>query len=181
MVCLSAVRIYFVNKNVNIPPETSYKKGETVKYGEDSYNGMQAVTKGYALRVDDAVFLSEKEYYDTYHYELAETVGECYYCVVKLTVSNIDAEQSEESGINLYDLPLISKRDYCLLSEEAYYLMNPNMPQSLGFSLKKGTEKQIIVTYLLNKEMYSSMKKINKEGFKILMTTTPNRKTLSLK
>ena len=85
-----------------------------------------------------------------------------------------------ERGISLDLIPLVGTHYFMMIDYMAFELLNPDMPGP-SFSLKKGTEKEIILPYAINPDVHTDVRRMQKDPPDLQLSEYPRRKLISLR
>lgn len=187
----SAIRIYWVNKGVEKQKTAYFKMNETVEFGQDFNIDSSKIMDGYSMKVLDSEVLSTEDFYKTYHLiaedeQLMEDPLVKYYYIVKAVFSNKDNQEGENQGIDLSNL-LLTGKDYSVVANiMAYGMINPNMPQGLGFSLRPNSSLEVLIPYAIipgsiAKNEKDALRKLTKESPMLQVTSYPTKKMIEMK
>lgn len=181
LICVSvcAYRIYKINSGAEKVRVKYYSVGSKAPYERDYNMASNMIADGYSIEVLGSSLYKKQDFMDEYDidYELADFTKYLYVADVK--IYNANKENSEEVGISLLFLPLVTDVDYVMASEDLTLALNDNLPQS-SFSLRHESSMDIRIVYELNEPYFRSKKQVMDKEFKILMTQYPTRKVLEL-
>lgn len=190
IVVASGVRIYLVNKCVTIPKKIYFPVNEKVEFGKDFHVNSSEQIDGYAIRVLGAELMEKEEYYEKYQITgedrvLADSEEIKYYYVVKAVVSNTK-EQDEGKGFIVFNYPLIGKNYLINTNMSTYNLINKNLPDGGGFSLRPGEETEVLLPYSIvpsNVVEYEGQikKKFEENPPYLQITAYPTKKQIATK
>lgn len=180
LIVLYSIRVYAINRNVDVPVTKEYSKGEKVPYENDFSETSNECINGYSVTVKDTEILQANDFYKKYNLtdDNIDYIPNYYY-IVKVEFENKDNKSGTESGIDLNYVSLVSLDDYTMIDDQAFLMLNPKMP-GVGFSLRTGTTKEMLLPYQMTGD-YSSVDDIKKADMKLQITQYPNRKLMSLK
>lgn len=147
------VRIWYVNKDVDLPPVHTFKIGEEVAIEQNIFLDDFENMDGYTVTVNDAKILSYEEFLAKYHYEdnkddpLFE-VDDIFYPEMvydlHLTIKNTNKtdDPNEHQGINFINYNLVATDFLLQISDQLYDLANPDLEGGLeaGFRLRPESE-----------------------------------------
>ncbi|NCE98232.1 DUF5028 domain-containing protein [Emergencia sp. 1XD21-10] len=175
------LRVYTVNRSVDIPVIQMFSKGEEVPVGKDFFSYADEDMDGYIVTVLDAELLSATDFLKTYHAEAkAQLLGifTDYIYTVHVRIANRDNPHTGEKGISLQQYMLCGT-DYILSLEESCFLIaNPKMPGS-SFSMKKGTSMELLLTFDVMSQTVS-VKHLTEDAPKLLISQYPHQKMIEL-
>lgn len=160
----SAIRIYEVNKEVKLPEKKYFSMNEKVEFGQDFYKSKEEMIDGYTIEVLGTELLKARDFCEKYHLTDIEYIQDRnYYYIVKTKIENENCPESEEHGIGIANLTLTGK-NYIVISDlEMYNLINPDMPEGVGFSLSKGKAREVLIPYeIFPENITGNEKKIEK-------------------
>lgn len=182
LVCLFAVRVYFVNRGVPTTVTKEYAKGKTVSFGKDYTTSSEQIIDGYTIQILDSELLSVSDFRKKYHLTEGDLKGQyaftkAYY-VVKAKFTNVDNQAGEKMGISLLNLMLMGKNYMVVFSAIPYQKLNPSMPIGGGFSLRPGTDKIVYLTYPMISGNVPDISELRKHPPKLQITQYPTRKLL---
>ncbi len=184
LICLFAIRVYFVNRDVPSQVVKEYAKGETVPFGNDYTTSSEQIIDGYTIKILDSEILSVSNFRKKYHLTEEDLNGqyaftEAYY-VVKTQFANVDNQAGEKMGISLLNLMLVGKNYMVMFSAPPYQKLNPNMPIGGGFSLRPGTDMTVYITYPIISGNTPDISELRKHPPKLQITAYPTRKLLDI-
>lgn len=182
LVCAYIVRVYYVNKDVDIPVIKEYSLGTEVPYEKDYTNDSTECIDGYAATVLGYEVLSREEVYSRCGQNAEEeSDGDNeYYVLVNASFANESFDQGETMGVNLYNTPIVCVNEYVILDRQLFEMLNPDMP-GVGFSLRQGTSKDVTLVYHIRKGTFKDKQEIEDADFKLQITEYPTQKLLKLK
>ncbi len=185
LLCAFIVRVYYVNQNLDLPVTKEYDLGSEVPYERDYMNYSLECIEGYTAKVLGYEILTREELYARCNQDIEDDGHEgeadkIFYLLVNVCFENESFEQVGEAGINLYKTPLVCVNELTNLSHQAFSALNPDMP-GVAFSLRKGTSKEVTLTYRIRSDLFKSKEQIDNAGFKLQITEYPTRKFLKLK
>ena len=187
----SAIRIYVLNLSTQRQQKEYFQANETVEFANDFSNNSDYIIDGYTVKVLDAQIYTVTEFYKQFNLITAdETLSEDtqvqYYYVIKALFTNESNQNVGEKGIDLSNMPLVGK-DYDInIGSMVYSLINPKMPEGLGFSLREGTSVEVLLPYPVIPENIAAnkkaaYKKLCKEKSWIQITSYPTKKLVETK
>lgn len=186
----TGVRIYQVNKNVSIPQKVYFSINERVEFGNDFHVSANEQINGYAIQVLEAELLDKEDYYQKYHIigedrEVADSEDIKYYYVVRARVFNTK-EQEEGKGFVVFNYPLVGKNYLINTNMSTYNLINPNLPEGGGFSLRPGEETEVLLPYAISPSNEVEYEKQLKKKFEenppnLQITAYPTKKLIATK
>lgn len=149
------IRIWFVNKEVDLPPIHTFSTGEEVPIGDNIFLDGFENMDGYTVRVNQAEiipyqeFLEKHSYLDNERNPLFEE-DELFYPEMvydlNLTIRNTNKTEdlAEHSGINFINYHLIGTDFSMQISEMLYLVANPDLEvgMSEGFRLRPESEME---------------------------------------
>lgn len=185
---VTSIRIYQVNENVSIPRKVYYSINERVEFGNDFHVSANERINGYAIQVLGAELIDKEEYYQKYHIigedrEAADSEDIKYYYVVRARVFNTK-EQEEGKGFVVFNYPLVGKNYIINTNMATYNLINPDLPEGGGFSLRPGEETEVLLPYAVspsNEVEYETQlkKKFEECPPKLQITAYPIKKLIA--
>lgn len=182
---LFGIRVYMVNRDIQLPAVQTYHKGEVVPFGEDFTNSSEDNSNGYTIRVVDYELLSSDDFYEAY--ELNESVDSVdrimmeYFCLVRVIIGNEGKGEEADTarGIELLQIPLVGKNYYMIMNEMIFQMLNTDMPGS-SFSLRPGTSKELLLPYAAVPGTHLDYRSLEKNPPELKITEYPNRKKIAL-
>ncbi|MFD2655606.1 DUF5028 domain-containing protein [Gracilibacillus thailandensis] len=147
------IRIWYVNKDVELPPVHTFKMGEEVAIEDNIFLDDFENMDGYTVTVNNAEIISYDAYLAKYEYQddpdnplFAEDdflFPEMVYDV-EVTIKNTNKTDNprEHSGINFINYYLIGTDFELQISDQLYRVANPDLETGLtdGFRLRPETE-----------------------------------------
>lgn len=175
------IRFYSVNKDVDSPVIQVYEKGEEVPIENDFFSYASEDMDGYTVTVLDAELLPVVDFLQKYNAEdQTENLGILtdYIYIVRISVANQYNPYNGEKGIALQQY-VLHGTDYVLsLEDTCYQIANPDMPGT-SFSLKKGTNMEITLTFdVISKA--TSIQHILDDEPKLMITQYPHQKMINI-
>lgn len=175
-------RVYYVNRDVDIPVTKEYSQGEKVPYGKDYTNNSTECIDGYTATVLGYEVLSREEVYSRCGQKTEEVddgEGE-YYLLIQASFANDSFDKGETAGINLYNTPIVCLNECTIIDRQLFELLNPDMP-GVGFSLRQGTSKELTLVYHIRSAAFKDKQEIEDADFMLQITEYPTQKLLKLK
>lgn len=185
LICLFAVRVYFVNRDVSALPMKEYKKGEIVTFDKGYSVDNREISEGYTIQILDSEVLSVEDFRKKYNLSEGDLEGQynftnAYY-VVKAKFANVNNQEGEEQGISLLSLPLVGKNYMVTFNAISYPHLNPTMPIGGGFSLHPGTDITVYLTYAIITGNAPDIEELRKNPPQLQISEYPIRKMLDIK
>ncbi len=187
----SAIRIYIVNTGVERQKKEYFKVNETVEFADDFSNNSDYIIDGYTVKVIDSWIFTATEFYKKYNLitedeTLSEDTQVKYYYVVKALFTNESNQSVGEKGIDLSNILLVGTDYNINIGSMVYGLINPKMPEGLGFSLREGTSAEVLLPYPVIPENIAANKKaayekLNKRTPCLQITSYPTKKLIETK
>lgn len=148
------IRIWYVNKDIDLPPIYTFSMGEEVEIGEDIFLDDVENMEGYTITVNGGEFMSYKEFLTKYDYEenKADPLFEkdaalfpemVYELHVKVKNTNtIEDDPDDESSFSFFDYHLIGTDFLLQISRELNEIANPALKDNdmMSFRLRPETE-----------------------------------------
>lgn len=146
-------RIWYVNKDINLPPVHTFEIGEEVVIERDIFLDEFENMDGYTVTVNNAEVITYEEFLEKHLYQESEnnplfekndmSFPEMVYDL-HLTIKNINTtdDPNEHSGINFLNYHLIGTDFLLQISDQLYMISNPDLEVKIseGFRLHPGTE-----------------------------------------
>lgn len=153
LIVVVGVRIWQVNKEVDIPPVFTYEMGEEISIGKNIFLDYTEQMDGYTVTVNRAEMISYEDYLAKYHYEedsndpLFEeddfSFPEMIYDL-HVTVKNTNEtdDPNDNSGVAFLNYHLIGTDFLLQVNSQLYEIANPDMEQNfmMGFRLRPDSE-----------------------------------------
>lgn len=183
-------RIWYVNKDIDLPPVHTFKMGEEIALGENIFLDDFENMDGYTVTVNNAEILSYEEFLLKYQFEEDEesplfdkdslTYPEMVYDL-HLTVknTNITDDTNPDSGINFIHYKIFGT-DFLLHTNGILYsVSNPELELSLeeGFRLRSESEMDFqLPFYFSPSSKFAAVKEkdIKNEDVYLVISYYPN-------
>lgn len=147
------VRIWYVNKDIDLPPVHTFEIGEEVPIEQNIFLDDFENMDGYTVTVNNAEIVSYDEFLAKYHYQESDdsplfeeddmNFPEMVYDL-HLTIknTNLTEDLTEHKGINFLNYHLTGTDFLLQISEPLYMIANPNLKTEIfeGFRLRSETE-----------------------------------------
>ncbi|SDZ68263.1 protein of unknown function [Evansella caseinilytica] len=147
------IRIWYVNKDVDLPPIYTVQMGEEVAIEQDIFLDAFENMDGYTVTVNQAEILSYEDFLAKYHYTDKENdplfeeddshYPEMVYDLhVTIKNKNHTEDPTEHSGINFIFYKLVGTNFSLQINSELYSVANPDLEAEMndGFRLRPKTE-----------------------------------------
>lgn len=189
-----SVRIWQVNKDVDIPPVHTYKVGEEVEIGENIFLDYTEQMDGYTVTVNSAEIISYADYLVKYNYE--EDSGNPLFGAdtfvfpemiydLNVTVKNTNEGEDpyDSSGIAFINYHLIGTDFLLQINSQLYEIANPDMEHNfmMGFKLRPDSEKDFhLPFYFAPSSIYSPIQvdTIMKDDVYLTLSKYPEAKLI---
>ncbi|WP_100066081.1 DUF5028 domain-containing protein [Miniphocaeibacter massiliensis] len=181
LISLFSVRVYAINKYLDIPKTVEYEKGEVVPYGKDGTPIDGDVKDGYTVKVLESEIVSKQDLIKKYKIEeegIENILGEYFYNV-RIIFKNESNKEGQENGIGLLQLNLTGINYYAMMDSLVFEFMNPDMPGD-SFSIKEGEEVEVVVPFGIIPSSHDTYEGLLKNPPKLQITGYPNRKLISV-
>jgi hypothetical protein len=183
LVVACGVRFYFVNKDVDKPIIQVFEKGEQVGVEKDFFDSSDENGDGYTFTVLDAELLPLDDFLQKYKAteEDRELMGMYtdYIYTVRVSVANHNNSMGEQAGVNLRRCVLQGTDYYLMADDICFNIANPNMP-GLGFSLRENSSLEIVIPYGIMSNRVVSIKHLEYDQPKLLISLYPHEKLLKI-
>lgn len=178
LIVICGVRIYYVNTRPIYPINKVYAKNTEVDIENDFFDSAKEKMNGYSIEVLDTEIISISDFYNKYNVSQNDYDDNYdYMYLVKAKFRNNTNEMGENAGINLYNYMLINNSFMTLSDFKAYKYVNGfSEPR---FSLRKGTNEDLIIPFAISEEKIS-IKKLKKGNSQLIISLYPTRKAISL-
>lgn len=178
LAAMYATRVYIVNINAVDTIPLKYSMGTEVAIEDDFFDSSIENMNGYSVTVIDASLITIDDFFFQYNetnrgkYEFQE-----YMLLVKVKFKNISNEYGSMAGIDLTQYILQERAYINFMNRDAYKLINGI--DSLAFSLRLGTEKELIIPFSIDLE-YLDVKQIQNHSPHLVITLFPHKKSIVL-
>ncbi|WP_314064899.1 DUF5028 domain-containing protein [uncultured Vagococcus sp.] len=181
LLSLMILRIYYINKDVQVPIEKYYDVSEVVPFENDYTRNSDEIINGYTAKVLGAELIPIKEFYKTYLKVegFSEETFAKYYYIVKVSFGNTTNLEGINTGISLANTSLVGTNYYMVIDSQVFSMLNPDMP-GISFSLKLDSEKELLLPYAVVPSTHTDKKGFLKDPPKLQITEYPNRKLLAI-
>lgn len=181
LLSLMILRIYYINKDVQVPIEKYYDVSEVVPFENDYTRNSDEIINGYTAKVLGAELIPIKEFYKTYLKveDFSEETFAKYYYIVKVSFGNTTNLEGINTGISLANTSLVGTNYYMVIDSQVFSMLNPDMP-GISFSLKLDSEKELLLPYAVVPSTHTDKKGFLKDPPKLQITEYPNRKLLAI-
>lgn len=147
------IRIWTINKDVNLPPVHTFEMGEEVAIEQNIFLDGFENMEGYTVTVKNAEIVSYDEFLEKYHYQESEenplfeeddlNFPEMVYDL-HLTIknTNLTEDLNEQKGISFLNYHLVGTDFSLQISDPLYRIANPNLKTEIveGFRLRPDSE-----------------------------------------
>lgn len=174
-----SVRVWHVNSNLDVSVVKEYEKGEIVPFGQDFNHTSNMIIDGYSVKVLDYNIYTKDKFVELFDIQTKLEDFTKYISTVDIKIYNDNKEINTEAGIFLPFIPLISKSDYIMCSEELTEEVNENLP-GLSFSLRPESDMDVKIVYQMNEPYFTGLEQIKKKDFSVMISDYPTRKVLHL-
>lgn len=148
-----SVRIWYVNKDIDLPPVLKFEMGEEVAIERDIFLDDYENMDGYTVTVKNAEIVSYENFLEKYDYQESEddslfeegdmAFPEMVYDL-HLTIknTNLTEEPNERKGINFLNYRLTGTDFLLQISDPLYMIANPDLKTEIfeGFRLRPDSE-----------------------------------------
>ncbi|WP_062105419.1 DUF5028 domain-containing protein [Bacillus niameyensis] len=197
LLVIVGVRIWYVNKDVDIAPVYTYKMGEEVAIEEDFFLDDYEDMNGYTVTVNNAEIMSYEEFLAKYQYEESEDsplfedgdmlFPEMVY-ELHLTVKNTNPTEDiyDDSGIAFLNYHLTGTDFLLQISRQLYEVAQPNLEVNMmmSFRLRPETEMDFYLPFYFQpsaKSMPIQVEDIMNDDLYLVVSKYPNAKRILIK
>ncbi len=172
------IRVWKINKNVDLPKIQIYEKGEKVPYEKDFIGNSAYSCEGYSIQVLDRQVFTGEEFKEKYDVEVPQERHYDFYYTVDVKIYNDNVTLDEEEGISLWNIYLKSKNDFII--PEATMTVQINSLPGISFSLRPESDMDVTIIYTMNDIYYEDINEVKNTKYRLMITEYPVMKLLEI-
>ncbi len=188
LVCaaLIGIRIYNVNKDVELPPVEVYPEGEYVALGDNYFWQENEMSPGYEVKVISSKVITYESFIKEYGAEidyLDEGYRPEYIIDLEVSVRNNSEDTNDSSrGIDLIQTILESNKRSFQTNSRLLGLCSPNLENQVGFRVRPGTEFHVHLPFTQSPSMdpFTSVRELSEEDYYLVLTMYPVKKVIKI-
>ncbi len=187
LVCaaLIGMRIYNVNKDVELPPVEVYPEGEYAALGDNYFWQENEMSPGYEVKVESAAFKKYADFVAEYGEDedyLDEGYRPEYVLDLELTIRNTNTDEETGRGIDFVNMRVQSENESFQIHSMLFALVRPDLGGVLGVKVRPGTEATLHLPYTRSYSFddFITGEKLMAKDYYLLLSMYPEKVIIGL-